>query len=325
MTTGNPQENKVRQWVLDAEARIREHINETPLEYSLYLSKLTGAEVYLKLDLMQKTSSFKFRGACSKVMSLTEEEMDKGVLTASTGNYALAVGEAARLRGRKATIYVGEDIPANRLQIIKDHGFDVVIYGPGAWDAEKRARQVAEEEDKIYVSPYNDPVVVGGQGTCGLEISRQLPDVQAAFFAVGGGGLCGGSGGWLKSFNPDIKVIGVSPENSPVMYESVKAGKMLEMQTFPTLADTCAGGLDLDSVTLEPVQKYVDEIILLTEDEIAKAIRILFEQHRLVAEGSGALSVGGFLKMKDSFKGKKVVLTICGRNIDLDLFKKIIA
>ena len=325
MTTGNQQENEVRQWVLDAEARIREHINETPLEYSLYLSKLTGAEVYLKLDLMQKTSSFKFRGACSKVMSLTEEEMDKGVLTASTGNYALAVGEAARLRGRKATIYVGEDIPANRLQIIKDHGFDVVIYGPGAWDAEKRARQVAEEEDKIYISPYNDPVVVGGQGTCGLEISRQLPDVQAAFFAVGGGGLCGGSGGWLKSFNPDIKVIGVSPGNSPVMYESVKAGKMLEMQTFPTLADTCAGGLDLDSVTLEPVQKYVDEIILLTEDQIAKAIRILFEQHRLVAEGSGALSVAGFLKMKDSFKGKKVVLTICGRNIDLDLFKKIIA
>jgi threonine dehydratase len=325
MTTGNQQENKVRQWVLDAEARIREHINETPLEYSLYLSKLTGAEVYLKLDLMQKTSSFKFRGACSKIMSLTEEEMDKGVLTASTGNYALAVSEAARLRGRKATIYVGEDLPANRLQIMKDHGFDVVIYGPGAWDAEKRARQVAKEEDKIYVSPYNDPVVVGGQGTCGLEISRQLPDVQAAFFAVGGGGLCGGSGGWLKSFNPDIEVIGVSPENSPVMYESVKAGKVLEMETLPTLADTCAGGLDLDSVTLEVLQKYVDEITLLTEDQIANAIRILFEQHRLVAEGSGALSVGGFLKMKDSFKGKKVVLTICGRNIDLDLFKKIIA
>jgi threonine dehydratase len=237
----------------------------------------------------------------------------------------LAVSEAARLRGCPATIYVGKDIPANRLQIMKDWDFDVKIEGVDAWAAERRARQVAEEEDKIYVSPYNDPVVVGGQGTCGLEISRQLPDVEAAFFAVGAGGLCGGSGGWLKSFNPDIKVIGVSPENSPVMYESVKTGKMLEMETFPTLADTCAGGLDLDSVTLEVIQKYVDEITLLTEEEIASAIRILFEQHRLVAEGSGALSVGGFLKMKDSFKGKKVVLTICGRNIDLDLFKKIIA
>ena len=325
MATEKQQENKVRQWVLDAEERSREYLNETPLEYSLYLSKLADAEVYLKLDLMQKTSSFKFRGAVSKVMSLSEEELDKGIVTASTGNYALAVSEAARLRGRRATIYVGEDIEASRLQIMKDHGFDVVIYGPGPWDAEKRARQVAEEEGKIYISPYNDPVVVGGQGTCGLEISRQLPDVQAAFFAVGGGGLCGGSGGWLKSFNPDIKVIGVSPENSPVMYESVKAGKVLEMETFPTLADTCAGCLDLDSVTLEVLQKYVDEIILLTEDQIADAIRLLFEQHRLVAEGSGALSVGGFLKMKDSFKGKKVVLTICGRNIDLDRFKQIIA
>jgi threonine dehydratase len=149
--------------------------------------------------------------------------------------------------------------------------------------------------------------------------------VQAAFFAVGGGGLCSGSGGWLKSFNPDIEIIGVSPENSPVMYESVKANKIIEMETFPTLADTCAGGVDPDSITLELCQKYVDEIILLTEQEIEDSIRLLFEHHRLVVEGSGALSVGGFLKMKDSFKGKKVVLAICGRNIGLDLFKQIIA
>ena len=325
MVIDKQQANEVRQWVLDAEERCREHIIETPLEYSVYLSKLASAEVYLKLDLMQRTTSFKFRGAVSKIMSLTKEEMEKGVVTASTGNYALAVGEASRIRGCQATIYVAKDISASRLQIIKDHGFNVEIYGEGAWDAEKRARQVAEEEGKIYVSPYNDPVVVGGQGTCGLEISRQLPNVEAAFFAVGGGGLCGGSGGWLKSFNPDIKIIGVSPENSPVMYESVKVGKVLEMETFPTLADTCAGGLDLDSVTLEVLQKYVDEIILLTEDQIADAIRILFEHHRLVVEGSGALSVGGLLKLKDSFKGKKVVLTICGRNIDLDRFKQIIA
>ena len=325
MVTEKQQENKVRQWVLDAEERCREHIYETPLEYSVYLSKLASAEVYLKLDLVQKTSSFKFRGAVSKIMSLTEEELDKGVVTASTGNFALAVGEAAKIRGCDLTIYVAENIAASRLQIMKDHGFEVELYGQDGWAPEKRARQVAEEEGKIYISPYNDPIVVGGQGTCGLEISRQLPDVQAAFFAVGAGGLCSGSGGWLKSINPDIKIIGVSPERSPVMYESVKAGKMLEMETFPTLADTCAGGVDLDSITLELLQKYADELTLLTEDEIANAIRILFEHHRLVVEGSGALSVGGFLKLKDTFKAKKVVLTVCGRNIDLDLFKKIIA
>ena len=325
MVAGKHQQPDVRQWVLDAEERSREYLNETPLEYSLHLSNLTSAEVYLKLDLMQKTGSFKFRGAVSKIMSLTEEELNKGVVSASTGNYALAVGEAMRLRGHKATIYVAKNIEASRLELMKAHGFDVVIYGEEAWDAEKRAREVAEQEGKIYVSPYNDPIVVGGQGTCGLEISRQLPGVQAAFFAVGAGGLCSGSGGWLKSFNPDIEIIGVSPEKSPVMYESVKANKMIEMETFPTLADTCAGGVDLDSITLELCQKYVDEIILLTEQEIENAIRLLFEHHRLVVEGSGALSVGGLLKLKNSFKGKKVVLAICGRNIGLDLFKRIIA
>ena len=325
MTKDEQQQNNVRQWVLDAEERCREYIYETPLEYSLHLSNLASAEVYLKLDLVQKTSSFKFRGAVSKIMSLTEEELGKGVVAASTGNFALAVGEAAKIRGCELTIYVAENIAASRLQIIKDHGYNVKLYGQDGWAPEKRAREVARQEGKIYISPYNDPVVVGGQGTCGLEISRQLPDVQAAFFAVGGGGLCSGSGGWLKSFNPDIEIIGVSPEKSPVMYESVKANKMLEMETFPTLADTCAGGVDLDSITLELLRKYADEIVLLTEEEIANAIRVLFEHHRLVVEGSGALSVGGFLKMKDSFEGKRVVLTVCGRNIDLDLFKQIIA
>jgi len=324
MTTDKNQQQDVRQWVLDAEERCRQYILETPLEYSLYLSKLTSAEVYLKLDLMQKTGSFKFRGAVSKIMSLTEEELNKGVVAASTGNFALAIGEAAKIRGCELTIYVAENIATSRLQMMKDHGYHVELHGQDGWAPEKRAREVARQKGKIYISPYNDPVVVGGQGTCGLEISKQLPDVQAAFFAVGGGGLCSGTGGWLKSFNPDIEIIGVSPERSPVMYESVKANKMLEMETFQTLADTCAGGVDLDTITLELLRKYSDEITLLTEEEIANAIRILFEHHRLVVEGSGALSVGGFLKVKDSFKGKKVVLAICGRNIDLDLFKKII-
>ncbi len=247
------------------------------------------------------------------------------MVTASTGNYALAVAEAIRIRKHRATIYVAEDLDASRLELLRAHGLDLVIYGEGAWDAEKEARRVAEEEDKIYVSPYNDPIVVGGQGTCGYEISKQLPDLDAAFFACGGGGLLTGSAGWLKSHNPDVEAFGVSPENSPVMYESMRTGKMVEMETFPTLADTCAGGVDLDSITLELCQRYAEEIVLLTETEIEASIRLLFEQHRLVVEGSGALGVGGLLKRKDRFKGKKVVAVICGRNIDLEVFKRIIA
>jgi threonine dehydratase len=177
----------------------------------------------------------------------------------------------------------------------------------------------------IYVSPYNDPIVVGGQGTCGYEISKQLPDLNAALFACGAGGLLTGSAGWLKSLNPKVEAFGVSPENSPVMYESMRANKMVEMETYPTLADTCAGGVDLDSITLDLCRRYVDEIWLLTEKEIETSIRLLFEQHRLVIEGSGALSVGGLLKRKEHFKGKKVVAVVCGRNIPLELFKRIIA
>jgi threonine dehydratase len=325
MTTKNQPQLDVPQLVLDAHERCQEHLSPTPLEYSRYLSEKIEGEVWLKLDSMQRTGSFKFRGAVNKILSLTEAELDKGIVSVSTGNYALAVAEAMRIRKRRATIYVAEDIDPSRLALLKAHGLDLVIYGEVAWDAEKEARRVAEDNDKIYVSPYNDPIVVGGQGTCGYEISKQLPDLNAALFACGAAGLLTGSAGWLKSHNPKVEAFGVSPENSPVMYESMRTNKMVEMETYPTLADTCAGGVDLNSITLDLCRRYVDEIWLLTETEIETSIRLLFEQHRLVVEGSGALSVGGLLKRKEHFKGKKVVAVVCGRNIPLELFKRIIA
>ncbi len=324
MTTESQLQLDVPQLVLEAHERCQDYLSPTPLEYSLYLSDRIEGEVWLKLDLMQRTSSFKFRGALNKILTLTEAELDKGVVTASTGNYALAVAEAMRIRKRRATIYVAKDLESSRLKLLRAHGLDLVIFGEVAWDAEKEARRVAEEEDKIYVSPYNDPIVVGGQGTCGYEISKQLPDLDAAFFACGAGGLLTGSAAWLKSHNSDVKVFGVSPANSPVMYESMRANKIVEMETRPTLADTCAGSVDLDSITLPLCHRYVDEIQLLTEGEIEESIRLLFEQHRLVVEGSGALGVGGLLKHKERFKGKKVVAVVCGRNINLEVFKRII-
>jgi len=314
----------VPQLVRDAHERCEEYLSPTPLEYSRFLSEQIDGEVWLKLDLMQRTSSFKFRGAINKILSLSDGELEQGIVSASTGNYALAVAEAAGIRGHRATIYVAKDIESSRLELLRAHGLDLVIHGTHAWDAEEEARRVATVEDKIYVSPYNDPIVVGGQGTCGYEISQQCPDLDAAFFACGAGGLLTGSGGWLKSHNPEIEVVGVSPENSPVMYESMRANEMVEMETYPTLADTCAGNVDRDSITLELCQQYVNEILLVSEKEIEASIRMLFEQHRLVVEGSAALSVGGLLKRKEQFQGKKVVAAVCGRNIGLDLFKRII-
>ena len=311
--------------VREAHERCQQYLSPTPLEHSLYLSNLIEGDVWLKLDLMQRTASFKFRGAINKILSLTEEELDKGVVSASTGNYALAVAEAMRIRNRRATIYVARDMEPSRMELLRAHGLDLVVHGELAWDAEEGARRVAEEEDKIYVSPYNDPMVVGGQGTCGYEISEQLPGGDAAFFACGAGELLTGSGGWLKSFNPDIEIYGVSPANSPVMYESWRTRQMVTMDTLPTLADTCAGNVDMDTITLDLCLRHVDEIMLLTEAEIEESIRLLFEQHRLVVEGSGALGVGALLKRKEQFKGKKVVAVVCGRNIDLDVFKRIVA
>ena len=324
MTSENRQLD-VPQLVREARERTKDYLSPTPLEFSRYLSDQIEGEVWLKLDLVQRTASFKYRGAVNKILSLTEDELDKGVVSASTGNYALAVAEAMRQRGRRATIYIGKDIEDSRLELLKAHGLDLVVFDGDAWGAEKEARRVGDEEGKTFVSPYNDPLVVGGQGTCGLEISEQLPDLDAAFFACGAGGLLTGSSGWLKSHNPDIETYGVSPANSPVMYESVRSNKMITMDTEPTLADTCAGGVDLDSITLDLCRRYVDEILLLEEDEIAASIRLLFEQHRLVSEGSGALGIGGLLQRKEQFKGKKVVAVVCGRNIDLEVFKKIIA
>jgi len=325
VTAENRAQLDVAQLVREAHQRTRNYLSPTPLEFSRYLSNEIKGEVWLKLDLVQRTASFKYRGAINKVLSLTEEELAKGVVAASTGNYALAVAEAMRQRGHVATIYVARDMEESRLNLLRFHGLNVVIFGDGPWDAEKEARRVANEEGKIYVSPYNDPLVVGGQGTCGYEISQQLPDLDAAFFACGGGGLLTGSAGWLKSHNPKIEAYGVSPAQSPVMYEAMRTNKIVEMETFPTLADTCAGGVDLDSITLELCQRYVEEIVLLSEQEIEASIRLLFEEHRLVSEGSGALGVGGLLKRKEHFKGKKVVAVVCGRNIDLEVFKRIIA
>ena len=325
MTNENQPQLNVPQLVREANERCQDHLLPTPLEHSMYLSDKIEGEVWLKLDSMQRTSSFKFRGAINKILSLTEAELDRGIVSASTGNYALAVAEAMRIRNRRATFYVANDIEPSRLELLRSHGLNLVIHGEVAWDAEKEARRVGDEEGKIYVSPYNDPIVVGGQGTCGYEISQQLPDLDAAFLACGGGGLLTGSAGWLKFHNSHVEAFGVSPANSPVMYESMRTNKMVEMDTQPTLADTCAGGIDLDSITLDLCRRYVDEIVLLTEKEIEASIRLLFEQHRLVTEGSGALSIGGLLKRKERFKGKKVVAVVCGRNVNLEVFKKIIA
>ena len=315
----------VPQLVLDAIERTRKYIEPTPLEYSLYLSEQIEGEVWLKLDSMLPTSSFKYRGAVNKVMSLSDEELEAGTVAASSGNFALAVTAAMKLRGRNIPIFASEDMEPTRIQLLRECGVDVVIHNGDALDTERAAARFAEKEGKINLHPFNDPVVIGGQGTCGYEISQQLPDVDVALFACGGGGLLAGSAGWLKHHNDNMQIYGVQAENSPSMHDCFKVGKLFTMDTLPTLADTCAGSVDLDSITFGLCQRYVEDFLLISEAEIAEAMRTLFYEQRLVAEGSGALSVAAILKRKDLFKGKKVVVVICGKNVDIDQFKRIIA
>lgn len=319
-----PESFDLRQAVLDAEQRCRPYLWETPVEHSLGLSEITGGDVWLKLDLVQKTTSFKLRGATSRIMALSEAELARGVVTASTGNYAFAIAEAMKQRGHRATTVVAENLDPSRKRLMEAHGLDVVVHGAEAGAAETHARTMADVEGKVYVSPYNDPLVVAGQGTCGLEISRQLPELDSAVFAVGGGGLIAGSGGWLKEWRDSVEVVGVSPANSPVMAASLDAGRVLNVPTTATLADTCAGGVDEDTITLALCQRYVDDIVLLSEDDIANGIRYLFEEHRLVAEGSAAMGVSLALKDPQRFRGRQVVLVVCGRNINPDTFRRII-
>ena len=307
-----------------AARRCRPWLFETPLEYSYALSELCGGEVWLKLDLVQRTTSFKLRGATNKVRSLPEEAIARGVITASTGNYALAIAEALRPLNGQATTYVGENITPSRLALMEAHGLQVVPYGKEAGAAEARARAVALEQGREYVSPYNDLEVVAGQGTCGVEIARQLPAIDTAVIAVGGGGLIAGCGEWLKGHNPQLELVGVSPAASPVMHDSMAAGRVMNPPIHATLADTCAGGIDQDTMTLPLCARLIDRFELLSEAQIEQGIRYLFEHHRLVAEGSAAMGVALLLAEPERFRDRCTALVVCGRNIDLGTFRRII-
>ena len=231
--------------------RIGPHIRETPLDHSPYFSELTGANVYLKLDNLQHTGSFKLRGAFNKVLSLTPDERKAGCVAASSGNHGAAIAYAMKKLGVTGVIFVPEQTSPTKVDAIRRAGGDVRFFGTDGLDTENHARAYAGENGMAYLSPYNDEQVVAGQGVCGVEIARQLSHVDAVFIAVGGGGLIGGVGAFLKSVNPDVEIVSCQPEASAVMTESVKAGEILDLPSHPTLSDGTAGGIEAGAITFE--------------------------------------------------------------------------
>ena len=308
-----------------AEQRIRSYIRETPLEYSSYLSNLNRSEVFLKMEQIQYTGSFKIRGAFNKLLSLTPEQRSDGVIVASTGNHGLATSFAlSKLKGQ-GTIFLPENASPAKIAKLQEYNVELKYYGLDSSETEVFARQTAMKQDKIYISPYNDMEVIVGQGTLGIELKKQLNDIDTILITVGGGGLITGIASYFKSVNPEINIVGCLPKNSPVFYESIKAGNILTMDIEDTISDGSAGGIEADAITFNLVRNHhlVDRYILVTEQEIMDAMHIIFHHHRQIIEGAAGVAVAALIKEKENLTGNTIVI-LCGGNIDMNKFLPIV-
>ncbi len=317
-------DEKILAEVEAAEKRIRPYIRETPLEPSHELSERSGADVYLKLENQQISGSFKLRGAMNKLLSLDASERQR-VVTASSGNHAAAVAYALSKIGGTGIIYLPETVSKAKKEALLPYGVELRLVGGDSVEGELEAMKAAEREGLVSVSPYSDPKGIGGQGTIGLEIERQLENVDAIFVPVGGGGLIAGFAGYMKARHPKLHVVGCQPESSRVMAESVRAGKILDLPSEPTLADGTAGGLDPNTITFAICQRTIDAFVLLTEEEIAAAMRFAVEKHYMMIEGAAALSIAALLKETDVWRGKRVVLVVSGKKVSVDTLKRVLA
>jgi len=309
--------------IKNARETIKPFIKKTSLKYSHFLSSLCQGEVYLKLENTQVSNAFKIRGAFNKILHLTPEEKQRGVVTPSSGNHGLAVAMAAEKLNLSAKIIAPEAAPRKKINKIKKYNVELILYGKKWDETEQKALDLACEEGMTYISSYNDPLVIAGQGTIGLEILEELPEVETVLVPVGGGSLISGIATAVKDRNQDIKVIGAQSRASPVMYESLKAGKIVKMRIEDSIADGLSGGIEEGSITFEIAQKNVDEIILVKEETIKEAIRLLWEKDNQVVEGAGAVGPAVLIENKGKFKAKKIVVVISGGNIDDDLFNKL--
>ena len=304
--------------------RIADYIRETPLDYSPYFSELTGANVYLKLENLQHTGSFKLRGALNKLLSLTPEQTSAGCVAASSGNHGAAIAYAMQKLGISGIIFVPEETSSTKVDAIRRYGGEVRFHGTDGLDTEQYARQFSVDNGMPYLSPYNDLDVVAGQGSCGVEIARQLSEIDAIFVAIGGGGLVSGVGSFLKSVHPALKIIGCQPEASAVMAASAKAGKIVDMPSEATLSDGTAGGIEAGAITFNICQSVVDEYVLVSEDEIAESMREFIDSHHQLPEGAAGVAIAAMKKAAAGFQGQNIVVIVCGGNISRETLRKVI-
>lgn len=308
----------------EAQQRIREFIRYTPLQFSFYLSEKTQNKIFLKLENIQITGSFKLRGAVNKILTLNEIQRKRGLVSASSGNHGAAVSYASKKMGIKATLFLPSYVSKTKIESLKIYDPKIKFFGDDCLDAELQAKREAKKKGAFYISPYNDLEIIAGQGTIGIELIEQLPEMDAVIVPVGGGGLVSGVAGYLKNINPKIEIIGAQPENSPVMYESLKAGSILEMDSKPTLSDGTAGGIEQGSITFDLCRDCVDRFVLLSEPEIKEALKLILEKEHLLVEGAAALSVAALMKENKNLLHKKVVLILSGAKLSLEKLRQIL-
>ena len=306
-----------------ARERIRGFVYLSPCQRSEDLSLMTGQQVYLKLDNLQRTGAFKERGALNKILTLSDSEKQRGVIAASAGNHAQAVAYHATQRGIRSEIVMPLNTPLVKVSSTRGFGAEVILYGANYDEACTEALRRSSELGLTFLHPFDDAAVIAGQGTIGLEMMDQVAGLEAVVIPIGGGGLISGVACAIKETDPRIRVIGVQTERLPSMLRAVEAGTQVTLPSEATIADGIAVRRAGD-VTLPLVQRYVDEIVTVDEEEVANAILVLLEREKTLAEGAGAVALAALLQQKTELDAKRTAVLVCGGNIDVSLLAKII-
>ena len=306
---------------ITAREKLSKVLLKTSLIHSPIFSKESGNEVFIKPENLQKTGSFKIRGAYNKITNLSDEEKKKGVIASSAGNHAQGVAYGAKESGIKAVIVMPKSTPLIKVESTKQYGAEVILHGDVYDDAFKKAKELEEKKGYVFVHPFDDKDVIYGQGTITLEILEELPETDIILAPIGGGGLISGIACAAKILKPEIKIIGVEPDGAASAYEAIKEDKVIELKEANTIADGTAVK-KIGNTTFEYIKKYVDEIITVSDYELMEAFLLLVEKHKIIAENSGILSLAALKKLKE--KNKKVVSVVSGGNIDVLMISSMI-
>ena len=299
-------------------------VRETPLDESDLFSERTGARFLLKGEHLQRTGSFKMRGAMNKLLSLNESERKQGIITASSGNHGMATSQAARVVGLEATVYVPETVSPLKLSNMKRLGAKTVLVPGNGVEAEIVGRAAAKQQAKTFVSPYSDLDIIAGQGTVGLELAAQCADLAAVYICVGGGGLISGIGSYLKARRPEIDIIGCWPENATAMHLCLERGEIYDTPETKTLSDGSAGGVEAGAITFPICQQVIDRHLLVSEDEIISAMCDMAAYENFIIEGAAGVALGAAFKTAGDYKAKSIAVVICGRNVAADTFRSVL-